>query len=106
MNPKIEITSLSITKLSNEQNNFVKYNIESSIDEIENTETEVKLKYKFILLSNPTNTKISIEGIATILGNQAEVTKFFTPDEKNIPLVVNNIYQDIFHLFYIISKSM
>jgi hypothetical protein len=106
MNPKIEITSLSITKLNNEQNGFVKYNIESAMDEIENTETEVKLKYKFILLSNPTNTKLSIEGIATIYGDQTEISKHFSPDEKNIPHVVNNIYQEIFPLFYIISKSM
>jgi len=106
MNPKVEITSISINKLNNEQKNFVKYNIEASFDELENTETEVKIKYRFVLLSNPTNTKISTDGIATIYGDQTEISKFLTPDEKNIPRVVNNIYQEIFPLFYVISKSM
>src|SRR5690348_15463781 len=106
MNPKVEINSISITKLNNESKNFVKYNIEASFDELENTETEVKIKYKFVLLSNPTNTKISTEGVATIYGDQTEVSKFISPDEKNIPHVVNNIYQEIFPLFYVISKSM
>ena len=106
MNPKVEINSISITKLSNEQKNFIKYNIEASFDELENTETEVKIKYKFVLLSNPTNTKISTEGVATIYGDQTEVSKFLAPDERNIPYVVNNIYQEIFPLFYVISKSM
>ena len=106
MNPKIEINSISITKLNNDQSNFIKYNIEASFDELENTETEVKIKYKFVLLSNPTNTKIITDGITTIYGDQTEVSKFLAPDEKNIPRVVNNIYQEIFPLFYVISKSM
>ena len=106
MSPKVEINSISITKLNNEQKNFVKYNIEASFDELENTETEVKIKYKFVLLSNPTNTKISTEGVTTIYGDQTEISKFLSPDEKNIPHVVNNIYQEVFPLFYVLSKSM
>jgi hypothetical protein len=106
MNPRIEINSLSITKLNNEQNSFVKYDIEASIDEIKNTDTEIKLKYRFVLMSNPTNTKINVEGIASIYGEPTEISKHLSSSEKNIPLVVNTIYQEIFPLFYVISKSM
>lgn len=106
MNPKIEINSLSITKLNNEQNSFVKYDIEASIDEIKNTDTEIKLKYRFVLMSNPTNAKISADGIASIYGEPSEISKHLSASEKNIPMVVNTIYQEIFPLFYIISKSM
>ena len=106
MHPKIELTSLAISKLRNDQNSFVKYDIEAALDELENTETEVKLKYKFVLLSNPTNTKISVEGIAIIFTNQSELPKYLGLDEKKIPHIVNIIYQEIFPLFYIISKSM
>ncbi len=106
MNPKVEISSLSVNKLKNEQSSFVKYDIEASIDEVESTETEVVLKYKFVLLSNPTNTKISVEGLTTICGNETEISKYLSPDEKNIPSVVNTIYQEVFPLFYIVSKSM
>lgn len=106
MNPKVELTSLSISKLRNDQNSFVKYDIEAALDEVENTETDVKLKYKFVLLSNPTNTKISVEGIATIFSNQSELPKYLDLDEKKIPHIVNIIYQEIFPLFYVVSKSM
>ena len=106
MNPNVEINSLVFSKLKSEQNSFTKYDIEAALDELENTETEVKLKFKFALLSNPTNTKIMVEGLATINGNQSETSKLLSPDEKNIPLVVNIIYQEVFPLFYIISKSM
>jgi len=94
------------SKLKSEQDSFTKYDIEAALDELENTETTVKLKFKFALLSNPTNTKITVEGLATVNGNQSETSKLLSPDEKNIPLVVNMIYQEIFPLFYIISKSM
>jgi len=103
---QIEISSLSVNKLKNEQDNFVKYDIDVALDEVENNESGIKLKYKFILLSNPTNTKISIEGLVTILGNEVEVSKYLEPDQKNIPVVVNNVYQEIFPLLYIITKSV
>ena len=105
MNPKIEITSLSFSKLKNEHS-FSKYNIEASLDEAENRESEVVLKYKLVFLSNPTNTKINVEGLATLYGDQAEISAQLGPDEKNIPVILSSIYQEIFPLFFIVSKSM
>ena len=105
MNLKIEINSISFSKLKNEQG-FVKYNIEASLDEVKNIDSEVVLKYRLVLLSNPTNAKITVEGLSTLYGDQSEISKQLSPDEKNIPIVLNLIYQDIFPLFFIISKSM
>jgi hypothetical protein len=105
MSLKIEINSISFSKLKNEHN-FVKYNIEASLDEVENKDSEVVLKYKLFLLSNPTNAKITIDGLATLYGEQTEISKQLSPDEKNIPVILNLIYQEIFPLFFIISKSM
>lgn len=105
MNLKIEINSLTFSKLKNEQG-FVKYNIEASLDEVENRDSEVVLKYKLVLLSNPTNAKISVDGMATLYGDQVEISKQLSPDEKNIPIILNLIYQEIFPLFFIMSKSM
>ncbi len=105
MNLKIEINAISFSKLKNEQG-FVKYNIEASLDEIKNIDSEVVLKYRLVLLSNPTNAKIAVEGMATLYGDQNEISKQLSPDEKNIPVVLNLIYQDIFPLFFIMSKSM
>jgi len=105
MNPKIEVTSLSFSKLKNEHS-FSKYNIEASLDEAENRDSEVVLKYKLVFLSNPTNTKINVEGLATLYGDQTEISAQLGPDEKNIPIILSSIYQEIFPLFFIVSKSM
>ena len=103
---KIEISSLSVNRLKNNHDDFVKYDIDVSLDEVENNESGIKLKYKIILLSNPTNTKFTAEGLALLFGNETEVSKQLEPDQKNIPVIVNVIYQDIFPLVYIVCKSM
>ena len=106
MTPKIEINSISVSKSSNEQNTFVKYDIEAAVDEIENSDTLLKLKYGFTLLSNPKNTRISVNGFASIFTNPSDASQYLNQDENNIPRVVNVIYQELFPLFYLISKSM
>ena len=105
MNLKIEINTISFSKLKNEQG-FVKYNIEASLDEVKNIDSEVVLKYRLVLLSNPTNSKITVEGLATLYGDQTETSEQLSPDEKNIPLILSLIYQEIFPLFFIVSKNM
>ncbi len=105
MNLKIEISSVSFSKLKNEHD-FVKYNIEASLDEVKNRDSEIVLKYRLVLLSNPTNAKITIEGTSTLYGDQNDISKQLSPDEKNIPVILNLIYQEIFPLFFIMSKSM
>lgn len=103
---KIEISSLLVNRLKNNHDDFVKYDIDVSLDEVDNNESGIGLKYKIILLSNPTNTKITAEGLVLLFGNEAEVSKQLEPDQRNIPLIVNVIYQDIFPLIYIVCKSM
>ena len=105
MGPRIEISSISVNKLKSGIS-FEKYNIDVSIDEIENNDLGIKLKYKFILLSTPTNAKISLEGLISILGNENEVTKYLEPDERNIPIIVNIAYQEILPLLYVLTKSI
>lgn len=106
MDHKIEISSLLVNRLKNNHDDFVKYDIDVSLDEVDNNESGIGLKYKIILLSNPTNTKITAEGLVLLFGNEAEVSKQLEPDQRNIPLIVNVIYQDIFPLIYIVCKSM
>ncbi len=106
MIPNIEISSLSINKLKNSNDDFVKYDMDVSLDEVDSSESEIKLKYKFALLSNPTNTKISVDGIVSVRGNELEISKQLQPAEKNVPVVVNTIYQEIFPMIYIVTKSM
>ena len=105
MNPKIEFGSLSISRSAYEIVNFEKYDIEVSLEETESTETETKIKFAFTLVSDPKNTRVNVEGLATIFANQSESSKLLDRDENHIPNIVHGIYQEIFSLFYVISKS-
>ncbi len=105
MNPKIGISSLSVSR-SEDEVTFVKYDIDVSLEEIENTETQTKIKYGFTLLTNPKNARIAVEGLSTIKGTESEVARFLESDKNNIPHIVHTVYQELFPLFYIISKSM
>ncbi len=106
MQQKVEINSFLVTKLKDSYDSFTKYDIEASIDEVESEDDHIKLKYKFVLLSNPTNVKLSIDGFTTVYGNHQEMTKHLGNDERNIPRVVNSLYQEIFPFLYITSKTM
>ncbi|HJU13838.1 MAG TPA: hypothetical protein VJ792_05220 [Candidatus Nitrosotalea sp.] len=106
MDHKIEIGSLLVNRLKNKHDDFVKYDIDVSLDEVENDDSGIKLKYRMVLLSNPTNTKLTAEGLVLLHGSENEVAKQLEPDQRNIPLIVNVIYQDVFPLIYIICKSM
>jgi len=106
MNPKVEIHSLSISKSKSEQTAFNKYDIEAALEEVGSTDTETKVKYTFMLLSNPRHTRISVEGISSITGSQSEIAHYLSQDENNIPRIASTIYQELFPLFYVISKSM
>ncbi|MDE1863777.1 MAG: hypothetical protein KGI33_12870, partial [Thaumarchaeota archaeon] len=103
MNQNVEINSFLVTKIKDGYNSFTRYDIEVSMDEVESEEDHAKLKYRFILLSNPTNVKISIDGFTTIYGNSQEMTKQLSNDEKNVPRIVNTLYQEIFPFLYITS---
>lgn len=105
MHQRVEINSFMVTKLKDEIS-FTKYDIEASIDEVESEDDHVRLKYRFVLLSNPTNVKISVDGFTSVYGNQQEITRHLSNDERNIPRVVNALYQEVFPFLYITSKTM
>ena len=105
MIPSIEILSLSVNRLKSGVP-FEKYHIDVSIDEAESNESSMKLKYKFVLLSTPTNAKISIEGFTTISGTEPETVKYLEPDEKKVPQIVNIVYQELLPLLYVLTKSL
>lgn len=105
MIPKIDISAISVSRLKSDVQ-FEKYHIDVSIDEIENNESGIKLKYKFVLLSTPTNAKISIEGLTSLSGNENQISKFLEPDQKNVPMIVNIVYQELLPLLYVLTKSI
>ncbi len=106
MQQRVEISSFQVSKIKDRYDSFTKYDIEASIDEVESEDDHIKLKYKFVLLSNPTNVKISVDGFTTVYGNQQEMTRQLSNDERNIPRAVSTLYQEIFPFLYITSKTM
>ena len=105
MIPKIDISAISVSRLKGGVP-FEKYHIDVSIDEVENSDLGIKLKYKFVLLSTPTNAKISVEGLTSLSGNENQVAKFLEPDQKNVPMIVNIVYQEILPLLYVLTKTI
>jgi len=85
---------------------FQKYNIEVLIDEIENTESHTKLKFGIILLTEPKNFRLSVDGVAEISGNESERAKILEKDENNIPRVLHIIYQELFPVFFMTTKTI
>jgi len=106
LNSKIDIVSFSVSRSENMAIPIVKYVIDASLEEVESTENQTKIKYRFALLTNPKNVRFSVEGFATAQGSQPEIASFLESDENNIPKVVHLVYQELFPLFFVISKSM
>jgi len=95
---QIEVNSISMSKNDPEISQFTKYDVDASIDEIENSEELSVFKYGFIVLSNPKNVRLSIEGIARIEGDSTERDEILTKDENNIPKILTMIYHEQFHI--------
>jgi hypothetical protein len=85
---------------------FHKYDVEASIDEIENAEVYSTFKYGFTILSNPKNVRLSIDGMTKITGDSKERDEILTKDENGVPKILSVIYQELFPTFFLLSKSL
>jgi len=90
---QVAINSLAISKNKEGHFDFLKYNIEVSIEEVENKEDKNKLKYGIVLMSEPKNVRLAVDGLVEILGNVSERAKILEKDENNIPRVLHLIYE-------------
>ncbi|MFB5610032.1 MAG: hypothetical protein ACE5R5_07780 [Nitrosarchaeum sp.] len=106
MNIKVELNSISMSKKDPKDTVFHKYDVEASIDEIENGETDSVFKYGFTILSNPKNVRLNIEGITKMSGDSTERDDILTKDENNVPKILSVIYQELFPTFFLLSKSL
>jgi len=106
MHPKVEIGSLAISKSEEDQSAFIKYDIDASLDEVKTTENLSKLKFSFTILSDPKNIRLIADGLVTIVGNQSKREEVLVNDEKNIPKILNQIYQNLFPTFFMVTKCI
>jgi len=103
---EVEVSNLMFNKISDEQKNFNKYNINVELEEESSNDEKTVLKYSLDLTSNPKNAVINISGSATLSGEPSEIEKFLKQEDEKTPEVVSLIYQELFPLMYIISKNM
>ena len=106
LNIQVDLNSISMSKNDPKNTVFHKYDVEASIDEIENAETQSIFKYGFTILSNPKNVRLSIEGITKISGDSKERDDILTKDENDVPKILSVIYQELFPTFFLLSKSL
>jgi len=103
---EVEVSNLMFNKISDEQKNFNKYNINVELEEESSNDEKTVLKYSLDLTSNPKNAVINISGSTTLSGDPSEIEKFLKQEDEKTPEVVSLIYQELFPLMYIISKNM
>ncbi len=106
MHPKVELGSLAISKSEEDQSAFIKYDIDASLDEVKTTENFSKLKFSFTILSDPKNIRLIADGLVTIVGNPSKREEVLVNDEKNIPKILNQIYQNLFPTFFLVAKCI
>jgi len=103
---EVEVSNLMFNKISDEQKNFNKYNINVELEEESSNDEKTVLKYSLDLTSNPKNAVINISGSTTLSGEPSEIEKYLKQEDEKTPEVVSLIYQELFPLMYIISKNM
>jgi len=106
LNIQVDLNSISMSKNDPKNNVFHKYDVEATIDEIENTEIQSAFKYGFTILSNPKNVRLSIEGMTKIVGDAKERDDILAKDENKVPKILSTIYQELFPTFFLLSKSL
>lgn len=106
LNIQVDLNSISMSKNDPKHTVFHKYDVEASIDEIENAETYSTFKYGFTILSNPKNVRLNIDGITKMTGDSKERDDILAKDENDVPKILSVIYQELFPTFFLLSKSL
>ena len=95
-----------MSKNDQKTNKLNKYEIDANIEEIHNSEDNSIFKYEFTALSDPKNVRLAIEGTANISGDTLERNEILNKDENDVPKILTLIYQELFPMFFLLSKSL
>lgn len=106
MDSEVTVDSFSTSKSAGGPTRFKKYDVEATINEIENLENYSVFKYSFTILSDPKNIRTSVGGITKIFGKQTERDKVLEKNENDVPRILSLIYQELFPMFFTMSKSL
>jgi len=106
MSTKVAINSVSMNKSHTQLSSFKKYNIEAELNEVENKKDLSILEYSFTIISDTKNIRLGIKGTVTISGKFSQIDEFLKKDENNIPKILPLVYQELFPVFFMLSKSL
>jgi len=106
MHSKIDITSLSISKAKPDVSALLKYDVEATLDEIENNDESFTMRFSLVVLSELKLVRIGVDGIVCISGNSSERENILHNGEDGIPELVHLIYLKLFPEFFMLTKSI
>ena len=106
MKTEIELNDISMSKNDPNLKSLEKYDVEANIEEVDNTNERSVFKYGFTAMSTPRNVRLSIQGVAKIIGDSMERDEILNKDENDVPKILTLIYQELFPTFFLLSKTL
>lgn len=100
------IESFNVNNTAKENLDFNRYDIDVSLNEIENTGNTCTLKYGFTFSSSPKGIRLTLEGTIIINGSPAEFENIYQKDEQNMPHILRQSYHELYPVLFMITKSM
>jgi hypothetical protein len=107
VNTKIRnVTSLKTDEKA-DHNTPVVFNFAVNMDEAERGSDFVKLNFQMVMDTEPAIAKFSVEGVAIVTGDPAEVEKILSPDpQTNVPQVFTRIYQQVYSVIFMLAGTI
>jgi hypothetical protein len=88
-------------------NTPVVFNFSVNMDEAERSPESVKLNFQMVMDTEPAIAKFTVEGVATITGDSAEVEKILSADpQTNVPQVFTRIYQQVYSVIFMLAGTI
>jgi hypothetical protein len=104
----VNLTSLLGTKLAeNSGSEPVRFDLNARLEEKERRSGRVVVFFGLSVRTKPNVAKYEVEGIATLMGKDANIEQILKVDPKsNIPFVFHRVYQHVFTAIYMLASVL
>jgi hypothetical protein len=104
----VNLTSLLGTKLGeNSGSEPVRFDLNARLEERERRSGRVVVLFGLLVRTKPNVAKYEVEGIATLMGKDANIEQILKVDPKsNIPFVFHRVYQHVFTAIYMLASVL
>lgn len=83
------------------------FDVKAKLEERERKSQMVAVGFSMVLSTKPSIVKFEVEGVATLMGKEAEITKILEVDPENkVPFVFQRVYQHVFMAMYLLSTIL